>query len=197
MRPTCTIISSKTWILFFCFLSSCGSFLRCDALSFLNSNGSVAHWKFSTSNLLLHKKTSLFVRNDFSTHSLSFVYTSSSACCKREVFRRKSTLTMMGKGDGKKKRKKKSSNGTSTPAPVQPAASSPPPQRVTSDSNISVRRQIQWARMKKEISTSGSSFRQLNVKRTAYRKSLGKNNLLIDFFFYNFCFSFSVLTNNL
>jgi hypothetical protein len=46
--------------------------------------------------------------------------------------------------------------------------------RVTSDSNVPVRRQLQWARMNKMFRTSGTAFRQSNVKRTSYRKSLGK-----------------------
>ena len=43
--------------------------------------------------------------------------------------------------------------------------------RVTSDSNISVKRQIKWARMKKEYSQVGQSFRQKKVVRTKYRRS--------------------------
>lgn len=87
----------------------------------------------------------------------------------------------MGKGDGKKKRKKKSISDSST-LPSSSTSSlgagqnaSPPPLRVTSDSIIPVRRQIMWAQMKKEAAkNSGTSFRQSNVKRTSYRKSLGK-----------------------
>lgn len=80
------------------------------------------------------------------------------------------TITM-GKGDGKKKRKKKSATSSLSSAPTPTA---PPPLRVVSDSNISVKRQIKWARMKKEYSGGGTAFRQNNVRRTAYRKSLGR-----------------------
>ena len=53
---------------------------------------------------------------------------------------------LFGKGDGKKRRKKKSSS----PAPnSSPEALQPAPLRVTSDSNVPVKRQIQWARMNK------------------------------------------------
>lgn len=180
MLPNC-IYSAICCILLLCCLLSPWCVIRCDALSFLNSNGqrssynTVARLKLST--CVIQEKTT-FVGNRFSTQP-TFCHWNSAT--EREVFQT-STLLMMGKGDGKKKRKKKSSNGTSTPAPMKPVANSPPPQRVTSDSNISVRRQIQWARMKKEINNSGSSFRQLNVKRTAYRKSLGKS-LLITYIF--------------
>ena len=80
----------------------------------------------------------------------------------------------MGKGDGKKKRKKKSDT-TSHTTPLQTSQpTEPQPMRVTNDSLIPVRRQIRWAQMKKEAERhSGTSFRQTNVKRTKYRKSLG------------------------
>lgn len=82
----------------------------------------------------------------------------------------------MGKGDGKKKRKKKSSTPTlSAPAPVTPA---PPPQRVSTDINISVRRQIKWANMKKEAArNAGTAFRQKKHQRTRYRKSLDEEEI--------------------
>lgn len=86
----------------------------------------------------------------------------------------------MGKGDGKKKRKKKSdttvSNAVSASTSGLGAASTPSPPapiRVTSDSLIPVRKQIRWGQMRKEaMKNSGTSFRQSNVKRTKYRKSL-------------------------
>lgn len=83
------------------------------------------------------------------------------------------TVLWMGKGDGKKKRKKKSSSTPSLSSIPQETA----PLRVTSDSNVSVRRQIKWARMKKEINNSGTAFRQKNVKRTSYRKSLDEEEI--------------------
>lgn len=96
----------------------------------------------------------------------------------------------MGKGDGKKKRKKKSDSSTGTDSNTASASSNNPtmsssaaPLRVTSDSIIPVRRQIQWAQMKKEAMKSATnSFRQTNLKRTSYRKSLGK-----DIFVYRYC----------
>lgn len=80
----------------------------------------------------------------------------------------------MGKGDGKKKRKKKS---TADAAP-QPQVAAPAPLRVMSDSNISVKRQIRWAKMKKEYASGGTAFRQRNAQRVSYRKSLGKYFML-------------------
>mmetsp|Transcript_37686 Transcript_37686/g.82571 ORF Transcript_37686/g.82571 Transcript_37686/m.82571 type:complete len:418 (-) Transcript_37686:64-1317(-) len=80
--------------------------------------------------------------------------------------RRRSCLDM-GKGDGKKKRKKKPA---ASPA-ASPAPSDALPMRVTSDSNISVKKQIKWARMKKEYSQVGQSFRQKKVVRTKYRRT--------------------------
>ena len=76
----------------------------------------------------------------------------------------------MGKGDGKKKRKKKSA---AAPKIADTTASAPAaiPMRVTSDSNISVKRQIKWARMKKEQSQVGQSFRQQKKVRTKYRRT--------------------------
>ncbi len=84
----------------------------------------------------------------------------------------------MGKGDGKKKRKKKSATSATAGGAGAGAGATPQqqpqPMRVTNDSLIPVRRQIRWAQMKKEAErNSGTSFRQTNVKRTKYRKSLG------------------------
>ena len=77
----------------------------------------------------------------------------------------------MAKGDGKKKRKKKSAAETNVaPAPAMSAPAAIPT-RVMSDSNISVKRQIKWARMKKEHSQVGQSFRQPKVVRTKYRRT--------------------------
>lgn len=75
----------------------------------------------------------------------------------------------MGKGDGKKKRKKKSAT-PATPANVQPA--NPPPQRVSTDINISVKHQIRWGKIKKAAAKQavGQSFRKKKVERTAFRR---------------------------
>ncbi len=81
----------------------------------------------------------------------------------------------MGKGDGKKRRKKASaSKNNENNAAAGAGASTPQPLRVTNDSLVPVRRQIRWAQMKKEAArNSGTAFRQTNMKRTKYRKSLG------------------------
>lgn len=86
---------------------------------------------------------------------------------------REKTL-FMGKGDGKKKRKKKNASAAASPgSPTTPPNAMPEPQRVRSDINIPVRRQIRYAQMKKEAERSrGMSFRQTNAKRTKYRKTL-------------------------
>ncbi|GKY96498.1 hypothetical protein MPSEU_000609400 [Mayamaea pseudoterrestris] len=84
----------------------------------------------------------------------------------------------MGKGDGKTKRKKKKPLSTASIAPAItssnpiPASSSSQsqPLRVTNDINVPIRHQIQMARINKQLSSSGSSFRQ--QKRTAYRRSV-------------------------
>ena len=81
-------------------------------------------------------------------------------------------ISMMAKGDGKKKRKKQSdSSSSSSPSPApQPAVP-----RVTNDINISVRRQIRYAKLNKQHRESGStSFRQAKkVVRTKYRRTWG------------------------
>lgn len=77
----------------------------------------------------------------------------------------------MGKGDGKQKRKKKSA----TPAAASvPQPSTPAPLRVTNDINISVKRQIKWAKMKQEYAKSQTGFRQNNSvrKKVSYRRRL-------------------------
>jgi len=79
---------------------------------------------------------------------------------------------MGSKGDGKKRREKLSLD--SSAASPSPTPTTPAPQRVTNNVNIPVREQIRWAQMKKEAEkNSGTAFRQTNVKRTSYRKSLG------------------------
>jgi predicted RNA-binding protein with PIN domain len=75
----------------------------------------------------------------------------------------------MGKGDGKKRRKKKSATTISTP---QQQPQQPLPQRVSTDINIPVRRQIRYAQMHKQAAKqSGASFRQTKVVRTKYRRT--------------------------
>jgi len=90
----------------------------------------------------------------------------------------------MGKGDGKKKRKKKTTLQSSAPTSSSSSSSTtstsspPPPQRVTSDSNLSVRHQIKWAKLKKAAArNSQTSFRQTNHRRTAYRKTIAEEEL--------------------
>lgn len=84
---------------------------------------------------------------------------------------RRKPLLYMGKGDGKKKRPKKSSSPASSSS--TPEAPVPAPLRVTTDINISVKRQIRWAKMNQEYIKSQSSFRQNNIrKKTSYRKNL-------------------------
>ncbi len=94
-------------------------------------------------------------------------------------------LLTMGKGDGKKKRKKKSA----TPSVTTTEVPAPAPLRVRNDINISVTRQIRWAKMNKEFQKSGTSFRQTNVKRTAYRKALlGTFTMSLSFLIYYYLF---------
>lgn len=86
-----------------------------------------------------------------------------------------SSQFFMGKGDGKKRRKKASTDVSTT----NDDEKLPEPLRVTSNSIISVRRQIEWARMKKDIASSGNSFRN-GKARTSYRKQgpVGPDELL-------------------
>eukprot|EP00544_Gedaniella_sp_CCMP2646_P011000 CAMPEP_0202482542 /NCGR_PEP_ID=MMETSP1361-20130828/1948_1 /ASSEMBLY_ACC=CAM_ASM_000849 /TAXON_ID=210615 /ORGANISM="Staurosira complex sp., Strain CCMP2646" /LENGTH=354 /DNA_ID=CAMNT_0049110481 /DNA_START=356 /DNA_END=1420 /DNA_ORIENTATION=- len=78
----------------------------------------------------------------------------------------------MGKGDGKKRRKKKSATTLSTPQQQQQQQQQPLPQRVSTDINIPIRRQIRYAQMHKEAAKqSGASFRQKKVARTKYRRT--------------------------
>lgn len=84
-------------------------------------------------------------------------------------------ILCMGKGDGKKKRKKKSTSSITAHTAATPAAP-----RVTSDSNIPVRRQIAWANINKEFrKQQQTSFRQTNTKveRTKYRKLVNETEL--------------------
>jgi hypothetical protein len=124
----------------------------CSTLAFMNSN---MNSKFNSNGSTCIRQTS-FIKNTWQRERCSTLQSD--------------TMLTMGKGDGKKKRKKQSPTATSTPL-TQPAI--PAIARVTSDSNISVGRQIQWARMKKAaFGNAGTAFRQRKVERTAYRKSL-------------------------
>lgn len=104
--------------------------------------------------------------------------------CNSLIRRRRIFEIAMGKGDGKKKRpKKKKTVTTSASSPINNNLSNmnevqSQPMRVTSDSNISVRQQIKWGKMKKEMMKSSStSFRQVNAKKTSYRKSLDEKEI--------------------
>ena len=90
------------------------------------------------------------------------------------------TYLFMGKGDGKKKRKKKSSGGGGGGSENGSSAQStqPTPLRVTSDSNIPVRRQIRWAKLNKEYKNQASAgFRQKRVVRSRYRRTWEEEEL--------------------
>jgi hypothetical protein len=96
----------------------------------------------------------------------------------------------MGKGDGKKKRKKKSSPSTSqsssssqseqhaSSSSAAAAAHQQPqqPLRVSTNINIPVKRQIQWAKLNQAyLKSSQTSFRAPKKSRTAFRKRLDDN----------------------
>lgn len=99
---------------------------------------------------------------------MDFTHTYSSSSTYNDNNHHSSDMLTMGKGDGKKKRKKKSA----APAVTATEPAAPAPLRVRNDINISVTRQIRWAKMNKEFQKSGTAFRQTNVRRTAYRKAL-------------------------
>lgn len=94
---------------------------------------------------------------------------------------------LMAVRDGKRKQSKKSGTSHSyVPSPSSDTPSSSAashhscqqllPQRVSGNINIPIRRQIEWARAKKEaIRLNSGPFRAKNV-RTAYRKKVGKYN---------------------
>ena len=85
-----------------------------------------------------------------------------------------SVMLFMGKGDGKKKRKKKKA---STPPPSD--AAEPAPLRVSSNSNVSVRKQIAWANMNKAYRKSQStSYRKPKVVRTKYRRTWDEEEII-------------------
>ena len=77
---------------------------------------------------------------------------------------------MGGHRDGKKKRKKQSGS----PAPSNPApAPTPAAPRVSTDINVSVKRQIAYGKLNKQYREGGgsTSFRQKKVVRTKYRRA--------------------------
>lgn len=114
--------------------------------------------------------TLFFLVDSFTTPPISVTSHLPSHQCYKVAFRKCTAL--QGKGDGKKKRKKQSS----TPSAPSPVATAPAPLRVTTDINISVKRQIKWAKMKQEYAKAGTSFRQSNIrKKTAYRKRLDED----------------------
>jgi hypothetical protein len=102
----------------------------------------------------------------------------------KEVRSFQAVSNLMAVRDGKRKQSKKS--GTSQSSAPSPSSDPPPssashhssqqlpPQRVSGNINIPIRRQIEWARAKKEaIRLNSAPFRAKNVK-TAYRKKLGE-----------------------
>lgn len=91
--------------------------------------------------------------------------------------RQKRSALFMGKGDGKKKRKKKPATSAAAPAPSPELHIQP--MRVTSDSNVSVKRQIRYAQLNKEYAKQRANpgFRQKKVVRTKYRRTWGRHSL--------------------
>ena len=97
------------------------------------------------------------------------------------------TILFMGKGDGKKKRpkKKKSSGGGGggggggADSSLSSSHSQSLPQRVTTDLNIPIRRQIMYGKLNKAMrsGTAGTSFRQPKKVRTAYRRSWNETEI--------------------
>ncbi len=164
---------SRRWL----FLLFCAAWvaLRVDALSFYGRVG-----PSSEANYLSSKFS--FTQGTISFRSLAqgYSHVDGSTCvvsCSllrwdenlNTLPARKSFL-IMGKGDGKKKRKKKSSPVSSAATPLpQPA-----PQRVSTDINVPVRKQIMYGQMRKEAAKqTGTSFRQKKVQRTKYRRTWG------------------------
>jgi len=139
---------------------------KCNALSFIDSKH---HLRLQSTRTTSHPKFPQTMRQRQNYDR----------CCS-------STMLRMGKGDGKNKKKKKRP-ASSSPASSTPDAPGPAPLRVTSDSNVPVRRQILWAKMNKEYRTSGTAFRQTNVRRkTSYRKSLGEL-FILQFVHFKYC----------
>jgi len=131
---------------------------NCNAFSFIHSKPRT--WLQST-------KSNLRLETSTSTQMLWQRESGDGSACAS------STVLMMGKGDDKKKKKKKKASVAAPSSAIE--VSTPAPLRVTSDSNVSVRRQIQWGRMNKEYRNSGTAFRQTNVRaKSSYRKSLGE-----------------------
>jgi predicted RNA-binding protein with PIN domain len=101
-----------------------------------------------------------------------------------------SFFVMMGKQDGKKRRPKKQSSPSPSPSG---STAIPQPQRVSTDINIPIRRQIAFGKINKQYreSLSGTSFRQNRnggttaagdatlqpKRRTKYRKQLDQETI--------------------
>ena len=152
-RKCATYSSSYLQALFALSLLFCIS-TKCNAFSFMDSKH---HFRLQSTRTKISNQN--FPQTMWQRQSYD-------RCCS-------STMLRMGKGDGKNKKKKKQ-RASSSPASSTPDVPGTAPLRVTSDSNVPVRRQLQWARMNKMFRTSGTAFRQSNVRRTSYRKSLGK-----------------------
>lgn len=121
---------------------------------------SSASYRFPTSrSWIIHSQSTSFIGSKISTIG-SVNPTTSHA---------RSFLMMGGTKDGKQNRKKLSDSATpSQPAPA-PTPSAP---RVSTDINISVRRQILYGRLNKQLRAGGtSSFRQKKVEKTKYRRT--------------------------
>jgi hypothetical protein len=95
------------------------------------------------------------------------------------------TRLFMANKDGKKKRPKKSedqnpdASAASSPLLLPTTTPSPtPPRRVSTEINIPVKLQLQWAQINKEHAKERDSpggFRQKNIVRTKYRRTWGKS----------------------
>ena len=116
--------------------------------------------------------------------------------------KRRNTLLILfgakggGKGDkGSKKNKSKSSSSTAAASSTSPPKPAPVPQRVSTQINIPIRKQIQYGKINKqyrEFLNHGSSFRASNsgssssisrgpssqpITRTSYRKKLDEETI--------------------
>jgi hypothetical protein len=103
-------------------------------------------------------------------------------CSRQSSSRQRRTfLDMMGKGDGKtsKKKKKPASSASTPPSASSSSQPSPPPQRVTTQINIPIKRQIQYAQMHKAAqSASNPGFRQKKIEKTKYRRTWDEEEIL-------------------
>lgn len=86
----------------------------------------------------------------------------------------RNSMITMAKGDGKQKRKKQTPS--SSPAPALPAQPNAP--RVSTDINISIRRQIAYGKLNKQMRAGGAtSFRQAKKVRTKFRKTWNETEI--------------------